>query len=39
METFIWVILIIWCAIVIPPIIIWTIKSVYEFYKDLLKKR
>lgn len=38
METFIAVLLILWCAIVIPAMVIETIVGVYEVYKDLLKK-
>lgn len=38
METFIVALLILWCAIVIPAMVIETIVGVYEVYKDLFKK-
>lgn len=37
METFIVALLILWCAIVIPAMVIETIVWVYEVYKDLFK--
>ena len=37
METFIVVLLILWCAIVIPAMVIETIIWVYDMYKDLFK--
>ena len=37
MEKLIEIWLIIWCIIVVPPMIIGIIKAVIEFYKDLFK--